>query len=123
MDLTININNLKEGLKLDFLVAKEVMKWQIHWRDPTFRGGQVHWRDSKNSTCHLPGQWCPSSNIDAAEQVMDTFEHVFLYKFADGRWECKLSEKDLPEYYMIAETKCVAICRAALIATFFNLQA
>lgn len=74
----MKIEEAKEGIDVDRLVARHIMEWDVNFVEPGFRGGRVHWRDAENSTCYLPGQWSPSMNIVDAMQAAEKFDRGFI---------------------------------------------
>lgn len=115
---------LEPGEELDALVAEKVMGWDVHFRlklgERPHHEGREHLRDPEHNTVYLPEQWCPSSDITAAFEVVSkvgiglTLHWVPDQKNLDvyggaGSWVAATS--GIAER---AETAPLAICRWAL---------
>jgi hypothetical protein len=121
----MNIDTMPAGQELDALVAEKVMGWDIHFKDPELRGGKEHWRDHERSTNWLPEQWCPSSDISAAWEVLEKVQDVgSLERFGGFGWRCEVHSVS-PNFVDCAaegDTAPLAICRAALKAVSLTQQ-
>lgn len=110
---------MKTGRELDALVAEKVMGWKRLYR-VDWHGMDWMW-DKKQGALYPEIQTTPqySTSIEAAWEVVGKFTFFYLWrdgKLLDGQWECKLTEKDEREFYVVAPTAPHAICLAALRA-------
>lgn len=116
----MDAETLPAGRELDALVAEKVMGWDIHFRDRKFRGGIEHWRDPENSTLLLPDQYCPSSDIALAWQVVRKMSprELFISREEGRGWNVRFmpaTNDGLSGGSAVGcETAALAICRAAL---------
>jgi len=121
-----DIDSIPPGQDLDALIAETVMGWDIHFSDPGFRGGLPHWRDPENSTLYGPGNWSPSTDIEAAWKVVEklrsySFDFDFFaskIRVPDGKkpWIKAAFHSRTDIYSSEADTAELAISRAALKA-------
>jgi len=81
----VKIVDAKPGIDVDRLVARFIMDWDVNFVEPGFRDGRVHWRDAENSTCYLPDQWSPSTNIVDAMQAVEKFDRGFILSRGNAR--------------------------------------
>ena len=115
---------MEPGPAFNTLIAIEVMGWKlVTTRDPTgaLKGGEPfkNWVDGNGRGIVEPENFCPSTDIAAAWEVVEKMDEVMwtLTWLTDSRvWQARFIDI-LPMPEAEAPTTPLAICRAALLVT------
>jgi hypothetical protein len=129
-----DIPNLPAGPVMDEIVSRLVMgddqRWAYHAKISSLGRyvirGIIEEIDWYHASPRSEYEYCGpkySTNIGHAWSITKKFPYVYLFKadmalgnMQEGQWECKLCREDRAEYYAVADTAEVAMCRAALLA-------
>ena len=122
--------NHQAGRELDASIAEKVMGWKrvrwCDWQTDTRTSFTYSWHDAVTGKMtelaedcddyyDLQGSWSPSTEIEAAWEVVTALERKSLFRYATGRYiACLADGNSLHEGE--ADTAPLAICLAALKA-------
>lgn len=113
----MNYDDLPAGPEMDRLMAEKVMGWKIHCRNTSLWVVADQEHKILDEVKAAVDCWRPSRSIVHAFEVIEKMSNIMVAPASFGRWQaCKAQDGDWDccDWYTIADTAPLAICRAAL---------